>query len=1013
MFDPHLEWLGIPTDRRPPTYYQLLGIFPAERDPRRIEEAAARQVEHLREHRFGPYAVECAQLLAEIAQAKATLTDPARRAAYDARLGIQPPKAPAPPPAPLPIPVPPPAPPRAAAPLAPEPVPLAESAPSAFAPDDEAFRARRPRRKQGSGAGLAVGLALAALLIGGGVVGVLALRNPSPATAPEQAKANPKAELPETSPAEPSPPPKQTRPEPKRPPKKESTAPTPDPAPAPPPPAMAASAREARTWKPHAGAVRAVAVAPDGGKLLTAGEDMAVFAFAPDADKPAKLATLGSPAIGAGFLPDGSPVVADGGAIKVLEPAGAVRQQIGTPAGGFESLAVGGEGKLILTGSTDGSVRLWAVGQEKPLCTFEVSAKKAVTAVALSADGQLAFAGCADGTLSAWDATGKLLKRWKAHGDAVTAVALTPDGKRAISGGADKSAVIWDAVTGQPLKRLPGHGGPVLAAAFVAGGRYAATAGVDGVLRLWETEGGRLVRSFDLGGRVYSLAADPSGRFLLAGCGDGVVRLQPLPPTISIAAGKPPAERYAVPKETDLAPALAAIREAHKEDLKRDKPDELLDLADLFQAKATAVEETPLNRFAYFQAAREQAAKAGSAERLMKVIDALDDWFEVDGLLERTAALEALGESLPEAARKPVGEEALRLLARAERESRPELVERLLKTASAAAQASASKELADQADAVVKRLQAAALARGEASAAAARLKDKPDDPEANFIYGRHLCFTKGEWERGLPMLAKGKDRPLAELAKRDLAGPKEPAEQAKLAGTWWDLAETADENAKVHLYGRAKHWYEKAVASGLTGLDKVEAATRIKKVEKLTAGPAPMPKDNPMPVVGKEPPPPPQPNAVVRRNFNAVRTEATAKSQWTIQGNYRFDKGGMLLQDNSPQLASKFQLLENWQVTITLFGDGRELSVTACGEHFSVPAANKAPVMMVVSRRGAKLSYAALDAQGKPTAQQTIDLMPDKQGPSPITVGLLGNPAREDGALLRGVVISGAVRPGE
>jgi hypothetical protein len=86
MIDPYHKWLGISPDQQPPTHYQLLGIAPTETDPEVIEEAAIRQASHVRTYQTGPHAQECTRLLNEIAAARHTLLDPARRKTYDARL---------------------------------------------------------------------------------------------------------------------------------------------------------------------------------------------------------------------------------------------------------------------------------------------------------------------------------------------------------------------------------------------------------------------------------------------------------------------------------------------------------------------------------------------------------------------------------------------------------------------------------------------------------------------------------------------------------------------------------------------------------------------------------------------------------------------------------------------------------------------------------------------------------------------------------------------------------------
>jgi hypothetical protein len=86
MFDPYHKWLGIPKDQRPPTFYQLLGIAIDEQDLEVIEEAAIRQTAHVRGYQIGPHAAECTRLLNEIAQARQTLLNPAKRKEYDAKL---------------------------------------------------------------------------------------------------------------------------------------------------------------------------------------------------------------------------------------------------------------------------------------------------------------------------------------------------------------------------------------------------------------------------------------------------------------------------------------------------------------------------------------------------------------------------------------------------------------------------------------------------------------------------------------------------------------------------------------------------------------------------------------------------------------------------------------------------------------------------------------------------------------------------------------------------------------
>src|SRR5262249_35571327 len=47
------------------------------------------------------------------------------------------------------------------------------------------------------------------------------------------------------------------------------------------------------------------------------------------------------------------------------------------------------------------------------------------------------------------------------------------------------------------------------------------------------------------------------------------------------------------------------------------------------------------------------------------------------------------------------------------------------------------------------------------------LEKTPNDPEANLAVGKFYCLRKGNWTKGLPMLAKGGDEKWKALAKTE------------------------------------------------------------------------------------------------------------------------------------------------------------------------------------------------------------------------------------------------------
>jgi hypothetical protein len=85
-FDPYRKWLGIPPQDQPAHHYRLLGIAPFEDDPDVIENAATRQLAHVRTFQTGRHAALSQRLLTELTAAKLCLLMPEKKVAYDEQL---------------------------------------------------------------------------------------------------------------------------------------------------------------------------------------------------------------------------------------------------------------------------------------------------------------------------------------------------------------------------------------------------------------------------------------------------------------------------------------------------------------------------------------------------------------------------------------------------------------------------------------------------------------------------------------------------------------------------------------------------------------------------------------------------------------------------------------------------------------------------------------------------------------------------------------------------------------
>jgi hypothetical protein len=76
--------------------------------------------------------------------------------------------------------------------------------------------------------------------------------------------------------------------------------------------------------------------------------------------------------------------------------------------------------------------------------------------------------------------------------------------------------------------------------------------------------------------------------------------------------------------------------------------------------------------------------------------------------------------------------------------------------------------------------------------------------------GKYFALGKGDWDQGLPFLARGKDEKLRDLAKRDLECALEADAMADLGDRYATHADSEEGGAKAHTLWRACYWYERA-----------------------------------------------------------------------------------------------------------------------------------------------------------------------------------------------------------